>query len=280
VQLRSGSLAILAASAVLVASAPARASQVAYEGFSPSFPIYANGGTGFNGPWTQGGFNVSGSGYTPVEDSLCVAKLPTSGGSVSGPAFSAINGAVRDLASPLGQDNTTVYLSFLVQPQGTLHAGVFRGFFGLTLNGSLGSELFVGKPGGGADDQYVLEARGGAFQVPSGTSAVVGRTTLLVVRADFRPGKDVFTLYVNPRLRDPEPSSGAVEADLDLGLVTRVGLYSTGAFAVDEVRIGTTYADVVPVSSNARFRECHGCPDDDHHDDHDGDDGHGHGHGH
>jgi len=261
---------------VLIVGAPARASQLAYEGFKPSFPIYANGGTGFNGPWTQGGFNVSGSGYTPLEESLCFAKLPPTGGSVSGPAFSAINGAIRTLASPLGQDNTTVYLSFLIQPQGTLHAGVFRGFFGLTLNGSLGSELFVGKPGGGADDQYVLEARGGAFQVPSGTAAVVGRTALLVVRADFRPGKDVFTLYVNPRPRDPEPSSGAVEADLDLGLVSRIGLYSTGAFAVDEVRIGTTYADVVAVSGNARFHESHGCQDDDH----DDDDDHGHGHGH
>jgi len=260
----------------MLSSAPARASQVAYESFTPSFPIYANGGTGFNGPWTQGGFNVSGSGYTPLEGSLCFAKLPASGGSVSGPAFSAINGAVRNLASPLGQDNTTVYLSFLIQPQGTLHAGIFRGFFGLTLSGSLGTELFVGKPGGGADDEYVLEARGGAFQVPSGTSAVVGRTALLVVRADFRPGKDVFTLYVNPRPRDPEPSSGAVEADLDLGLVSRLGLYSTGAFAIDEVRIGTTYADVVPVGGSARFHEFHGCQDDDH----DGDDDHGHGHGH
>jgi len=276
VRLRSGSVAILAASAVMIVSAPARASQVAYEGFKPSFPIYANGGTGFNGPWTQGGFNVSGSGYTPSEGSLCFAKLPPSGGSVSGPAFSAINGAVRTLASPLGQDNTTVYLSFLIQPQGTLHAGVFRGFFGLTLSGSLGTELFVGKPGGGADEEYVLEARGGAFQVPSGSPVVVGRTALLVVRADFRPGKDVFTLYVNPRPRDPEPSSGAVEVDLDLGQVSRLGLYSTGAFAIDEVRIGTTYADVVPVSGNARFHRSHGCEDDDR----GGDDDHGHGHGH
>jgi hypothetical protein len=32
--------------------------QTAYEGFGPSFPIYANGGTGFSGPWTQGGFNL------------------------------------------------------------------------------------------------------------------------------------------------------------------------------------------------------------------------------
>ena len=88
--------------------------------------------------------------------------------------------------------------------------------------------------------------------------------------------KDLFTLYVNPWPRDPEPSSGAVEADPDLGVVSRLGLYSTGAFAVDEVRIGTTCADVVPVSGNARFHANPGCQDDDH----DGDDDHGHGHGH
>ena len=142
----------------------------------------------------------------------------------------------------------------------------------MTLNGSLGNDLFMGKPGGGADAQYVLEARGGAFQVPSGTPTVVGRTALLVVRADFRPGKDVFTLYVNPSLRDPEPSSGTVEADLDLGVVSRIGIYSTGAFAVDEVRIGTTYADVVPASRNKGHGRSHGCShDDDDRGDHDHD---------
>jgi hypothetical protein len=157
-----------------------------------------------------------------------------------------------------------------VQPQGTLHAGVFRGFFGLTLNGSLGNDLFIGKPGGGADDQYVLEARGGFSQVTSGTRVAVGRTALLVVKAEFRPGKDVFTLYANPDLRDPEPSGGAVEADFDLGVVSQIGIYSTGAFAIDEIRIGTTYADVLPASRSVRGAQASGCQgDDDGHDGHD-----------
>ncbi|HEU0107284.1 MAG TPA: hypothetical protein VFT38_13995 [Vicinamibacteria bacterium] len=263
VRFQSGYLTLITASAVMVLSQPVGAGQVAYEGFGPSFPIYANDGTGFGGPWTQGGFNAFASGYTPLESSLCSAKIKTSGGSVSGTAFSAINGAIRNLAFPLGQNNTTVYVSFLLQPQGTLHGGLFRGFFGLTLNGSLGNDLFVGKPGGGADDEYVLEARGGAFQMPSGTPAVVGRTALLVVRADFRPGKDVFTLYVDPKPSDPEPSSGAVEADLDLGVVSRIGIYSTGAFAIDEVRIGTTFSAVVPTSPHAPHGESHACEHDD-----------------
>ncbi len=267
-RLRSAYLLVLTVTTTLVVmSQPARASQIAYEGFSPSFPIYANGGTGFSGPWTQGGFNAFASGYVPTESSLCFAKLRTSGGSISGGAFSAINGAIRSLAHPLGQDNTTVYLSFLIQPRGTLNQGVFDGFFGLTLNGSLGNDLFIGKPGGGAEEQYVLEARGGFGQVASGTSTVVGRTALLVVKAEFRPGNDIFTLFTNPRPGDPEPAGAAVKTDLDLGVVARVGIYSTGAFSFDEIRIGTTYADVTRINHHTGDHDSQDCHEDDREDD-------------
>src|SRR5262245_49093129 len=96
----------------------AQAGQLAYEGFGPSVPIYANGGTGFAGPWAQGGFNAFASGYVPQESSLRFGKLTTSGGSVEGGAFSQINGAIRNLAQPLGLDNTIVYLGFVLQPEG------------------------------------------------------------------------------------------------------------------------------------------------------------------
>jgi len=240
---------VLAVSALLALGAPARAAQIAHEGFTPSFPIYANGGSGFAGPWTQGGFNAFASGYVPLERSLCDARLRSEGGSVSGAAFGAINGAVRDLAQPLGAG--TVYMSFLIQPQGTLHEGVFNGFFGLTLNGSLGNDLFIGKPGGGALAQYVLEHRGGFGQVISGGSAATGRTTLLVLKAELRPGNDVFTLYVDPAVGGMEPA-GVVKSDLDLGTVSRIGIYSTGAFAVDEIRIATSYAEVLPSGGGPR----------------------------
>ena len=229
--------------ALLVLGSPARAAQIAHEAFTPSFPIYANGGSGFAGPWKQGGFNAFASGYVPLDRSLCNARLRSEGGSVSGAAFQAINGAIRDLAQPLGAG--TVYVSFLIQPLGTLHAGIFNGFFGLTLNGSLGNELFIGKPGAGGVAQYVLENRGGAGQVLSNGTTTIGRTTLLVLKAEFLPGNDLFTLYVNPAVGQTEPASGAVKADLDLGTVSRIGIYSTGAFAIDEVRIATSYAEVL-----------------------------------
>jgi len=245
---------------VLALGPAARATQVAYEGFGPSFPTYANGGSGFSGPWAQGGFNAFASGYVLREHSLEGPRLQTSGGSVFGAAFPEINGAIRNLAQPVGFDDTVVYLSFVLQPEGHLNNGVFNGFFGLTLNGSFGGDVFFGKPGGGAVTEYVVETRGGSGQVSSGVSTVVGCSALLVVKAEFLAGNDVFTLYVNPP-GDHEPAGGAVKADQDLGIVSRIGIYSTGSFVIDEIRLGTAFADVVPIDHHRR----HADHDDDEH---------------
>jgi hypothetical protein len=77
------------------------------------------------------------------------------------------------------------------------------------------------------------------------------------------PGVDVFTLYTNPRLHRPEPSQGIVKTDLDLGTVSAIGIYSTGAFTIDEIRIGTTYADVLPKTGHTSRHFFKGCEDDD-----------------
>jgi len=219
--------------------------QSVYEGFNLTFPLF-NTGTGLAGSWQPGGFNAFAAGYTAGEQSLAFNGLATTPGHVSGAAFNSINGAVRSLLQPLGANGTTAYLSVLLRPRGNLGAGIFDGFFGLTMSGSLGNELFVGKPGAGADDEWVIENRGGFGQVASGVPAVVGQTSLLVVRADFRSGNDVFTLYVDPTPGEAEPSSGAIKTDLDLGTVSRIGIYSTGAFDLDEIRIGSTFASVTP----------------------------------
>ena len=187
-KLRIAILSIAALTAMsLTVCQPARASQIAYEGFGQSFPIYANGGIGFSGPWTQGGFNVAASGYVANPVSLSFPSLEASAfGSVSGDAFPAINGAIRNLAQPLGADDTTIYLSFFLRPDGTLNQGVFNGFFGVTLKGSLFNDLFIGKPGGGALGQYVLNAgrfRTGPvrhFDRRGGDSAAGGQSSIPV----------------------------------------------------------------------------------------------------
>jgi hypothetical protein len=93
----------------------------------------------------------------------------------------------------------------------------------------------------------VLEDRGGALQVASTLAPVVDQTVFLVVKAQFAAGNDQFTLYVNPTPGAPEPATGLVKNNSDIGTVAGVTLYSTGAFSTDEFRLGETFADVTPV---------------------------------
>jgi hypothetical protein len=253
----STAFAVAAGVAILTQAAWA---QSAYEGFNLTFPLF-NTGSGFTGAWATGGFNAFASGYTAAEKSLVFSGLATTPGRVIAGAFPAINGATRSLAQPLGADNTTAYVSVLIRPQGTLDAGIFNGFFGVTLNGAGSQDLFVGKPGAGETHEYVLESRGGAGQVSSGVPTVAGQTVLLVVKAEFLAGNDMFTLYVNPTPGEAEPAAGTIKSDQNLGTVSKVGIYSTGAFEVDELRIGATYADVTPRMSFAGTpgaANCHG----------------------
>jgi T5SS/PEP-CTERM-associated repeat protein len=225
---------------------------VAYEPFDYS-PAGAdlegkNGGSGFAGPWAGNGIDPADR-FNIAPDSLSFGELRTAGNRATTDAsVSASGGIARELSVPLGAPGTTSYLSFIMRPEDTLHQGLFNGFFGLYLNASTGDELFVGKPGGGALDEWVLEDLGGAQQHASGVEVVVDEGFLHVIRADFNDGNDVFTLYVNPTPGAAEPLSGTIKNDSDVGIVRSLWLWASGAFSIDELRIGTSYADVVPVS--------------------------------
>jgi hypothetical protein len=228
---------------------PARAGLVAHESFATDLPgndgslVLNSGGTGFLGPWRQGGFNVAGSANFLVDPtSLVAAALEPAGGRVRATSVGAISGVQRTLSLPLrdGSDGPSVmYLSCRIRPDGVLGAGAFNGFFGLTLN----DELFVGKPGGGSLDEWVIEQRGGTNPVNSGRKVRVGQTDLLVLKLDFRLPRRVF-LWVNPPAGELEPAlADAVHTALPT-TVSALGLYSTGAFSCDDLRLGESYADV------------------------------------
>ena len=250
-----GALAAVALVSLLTfAARPAFADLIAYDGFnySPGGDLAGNaGGSGFVGAWAPGGFNASiSTNYDVAAGSLPFPGLLTGGNRVATGSTDAIAGVSRALASPLGANASTTYFSMLLRPEGTLGAGVFNGFFGLTLETATEPELYFGKPGGGATGQYVVEDRGGSGQVTSGVDAVVGQSVLLVLRAQFGAGpaaNDVFTLYVNPTPGGPEPAGGALKNDSNIGPVTGLTIYSTGAFSIDELRVGTSFTDVTPV---------------------------------
>jgi hypothetical protein len=96
----------------------------------------------------------------------------------------------------------------------------------------------------------VLENRGGLGQSATNYSPASGQTDLIVLKMELQDGKDQFTLWVNRPIgaTDP-PSFDGFKGDLDTGDLSGIALYGTGAFSVDEIRIGTSYADVVPATA-------------------------------
>jgi len=245
---------VAAALLAIALSGTARGALVAYDGFdyapagSPVNGKSGGGSFGFVGPWAPGGFNASISdNYEVAIGSLSFGNLLTSGGRVNSGAVQAIAGLTRDFAVPVGTAGTTRYYSFLLRPEGSLNAGAFNGFFGVTLESPDEPEVYTGKPGAGAIGQYVIEDRGGANQFPSSTPAVVNQTAFFVVKAQFSAAAgDAFTLYVNPTPGQPEPATGIVK-NTSVSTMTGFTIYSTGAFSVDELRLGETFADVTPV---------------------------------
>lgn len=220
-----------------------------YEGFdyAPSGTDLQsqNGGIGFGGPWQSGGFNAV-AGNAPLFDvlsgTLGAASLETEGGRVSVPSLPSIGGIRRTLQSPIGADGTTSYFSVLMEPQGTLGAGAFGGFFGIYLDSAIGDDLFAGAGNG----NWGMGTRGGIGRVNTTVPAVIGETVLIVIKAEFLAGDDRFTFYLNPTPGGIEPSAGIIKQDLDLGFVDAVTIYSTGEYDLDEIRIGDSFESVTP----------------------------------
>ncbi len=210
-----------------------------YEGFN--YPAGSsinlqNGGSGWSGAWqTPGGLGaiIDGS-------SLTSGGLAVSGGALTTAGFqppnqgSSVATWVRALGTPLGADNTTEYLGFLLRPD----AGF--GFYGGLNIGN----LFVGLSGN--QSFYGLEGPANNLNLSS-VPVVAGQTVLFVLRLDFLPGNDRLSLYLNPTLGLPEPAVPEVlKTDLDLGPVGSLAINNYGGFSTDEIRIGSSFASVTP----------------------------------
>ena len=227
---------------LLVLPAPsAIASLIAYEGFDYgiSVPVQGlTGGTGF-APWDAGPGN-----YNTVPSGLSFGDLSVSGRRAftpsTDPSFPEILG--RSLSTPI--TTGTVYASFLMRSELTLGAGFADGYFGLNLEGTFGSGLFIGMPGGGLQE-WVMEDVGGGNQVSTGQAVLSEQIKFMVVKLDLNAtGTETATLYVDPAPGGPEPAVGTVKSGFEIGDFTNIAMNGGGAFSVDEIRIGTTFASV------------------------------------
>ena len=214
---------------LLMSGTAARAALVAYEPFNyPAGSIVGlNGGSGFSGPWIDG---------TAVSGSL-------SFGSYQGTGNSAIGG-LRELSTTLGVDNTQLWASFLIRPNSTGGSPfAVIGFNDLAV-GILGGPTGMGPPSA----TWGMDTVGGSNAVLSAVPVVPNETALLVVHMTFLPGNDQLDLYVNPTTGTVPLTPDATKTDLDLYTGSDLAILGPSSI-YDEIRIGTTYADVVPFAT-------------------------------
>ncbi len=223
----------------------ARADLIAHDDFdytSVGSDLHGNGGgVGFADSWSGNtSYNIASGSLNSPRD-----PLPLVGNSVSGVAYGENRGIDRTLSTPLGTDDTSIYVSVLMEPRGILGQGAYGGWFGLALRGS--TDIVIGLNYGGGT--YGLQIAGEYRS--SGIAAAIGKPVFLVLRMDFTEGVESAYLYVNPQPGAPEPTTAqASEINLSFHSLSKLSLTGPGGSAFDAIRIGTTYADVTPATSD------------------------------
>ena len=240
----------------LLAATPARAELIAYEGFDYASGTDIRGQSGGTG-WAAGS---SWSGYDPrytwpgtvTSSGLSYGSLDTQGNALTtsttpGPELSSSAIYWRNLPQ-FGQEGTTLYVSFLFRPEPGF--GVYGG---VNLTDDYGNGIYVGKSGADGYNNYGLE---GPLNVIDSSSVPVtaGETAFIVLKSQFLAGNDVYSIFVNPALDGVESGvPSAVKTNLDpvsgsplVGTTFQFNNY--GYYTIDEIRVGTTYADVMPTA--------------------------------
>jgi hypothetical protein len=236
----------------LLPAAPLCASIIAYEPFAYNSGI-ANGatatGTGFSGTWNIG------QGSLTTTPGLDLAGLPTTANSAKagGPTR-----ALESLAAPI--TTGTTYVSFLLQ--GTGNSG--GDAVGFILSGSTGS-LFVGYGGGFTQTETLFGMgtidSGNTWANPTSFTSAgpISNTALNYLVLQTTVGSPGVSLWINPAVEAVASASlgsaNLVFSNLSLESITGFGYNAIGGALpiLDEVRIGTSFADVagVPEPSTA-----------------------------
>lgn len=243
-------------------SAFANAALIAYDGFeSYSAGSELGGGSGGNdwsGNWQSTDPHVTSQGFILTDPTGNI-----NGGSQSARLQPTVD--LGDTASFMSRGFTAttgsdVYVSFLIRNAGGVDSGDFYNFQvsdGATGNSS--SALGVGIRNANGNPFFARAGSSSNATTNSSTSAALDTTFLIVARFSMNGGSTYqrTDLYINPT-GPSDPGTADATATFNTGL-TQLSLLSVRNFSpealdtlyIDELRVGTTFADVIPEPSAA-----------------------------
>ncbi|MFM9948291.1 MAG: PKD domain-containing protein [Saprospiraceae bacterium] len=247
---------------------------LAYDGFD--YPENAplddrNGGAGWAEPWLVQNDNVALPGYqiNSGAGSLAFGNLQTlghyaTGGReylTAGRRLATSDGGpfddyVAEFSEGIGtQTGTTLWMSALIRKDQNNNQSVYTGLHGSDLpwcdnctDQKVEFGFFEGHSEVGGQRRWTL--RIGEAYYPTTEPVVIGETTFFAIKIQFLPIGNFIELYINPaELGSGSPAPVFTQSDLMLLVFRSVVAYlgnSPGNGALDEVRLGTTYACVAP----------------------------------
>ncbi|MCC7475796.1 MAG: hypothetical protein IT425_10390 [Pirellulales bacterium] len=237
-----------------LACMPASAAMIAYEGFDYTSGdnqavSSLNGGTGWTGSWAKHSGSIDTMDI--ASGSLDLGNLLTTGNSRGGDTSDSRNGRTFTNAIDGTQDAWVSYVAQDSNLRGNTEAASFTLFSGGT-NGSGGSERMTIQEAGGNWYTTIRNAGGTViFNADTIGSGINGDTrTFFLLQFDYASGDGNDTtvtidLYTGGDLNGtPTTSESYVITDYAMPFNT---VRLTRDLAVDEIRIGTARADVVPV---------------------------------
>jgi hypothetical protein len=248
---RLASVAAGLAAACVMSASSAQASLIASESFN--YPIAGsslNGqgsGTGFTGTW-GGGANFD------VVSGLTYSGVSSSGGAASGSGQTYLS-----LSSAISPASGSIYFSILLNQSSANFGNI--GFFN---NGGAGELWSFGDTynGSGPSPTYALNSASGPGKFnaaagfnDSGVSIVPNVTQWLVAQIDYAtPSAPVAYLYLNPAVGSTPLTSSAIATMTGANAISinQIRLEDRN-FAIDEIRIGTTFADVASVPEPSTY---------------------------
>jgi uncharacterized repeat protein (TIGR02543 family) len=202
-----------------------------------------NGGTGFTSGWVESGVT---SDYDLLQTgSPTFGELFTAGNSVASKApHSMYTDLSRSLTHIAGTAGKVVWVSCLLRKESTVTSSQ-GDYFGLVLYSTNGS-VFLGKPS--ESNTWVVSTAGTAAVAgeDSGSAVTQSTTALLVAKISFVAGNETIQLFVDPAPGTTEPTvASASKTNVDLDKFVALGvLGGEAAWSFDEIRLGTTFADV------------------------------------
>ncbi len=223
---------------------PCNAALVAYDGFGggPRTDLHGSAsGTGWTGPWSEVGGGIFL--FSVVPDGLTYPGLATTNGAVRAPSNPASDyGMYQRAFQAQNPANNTMYVSFLYRPE------VGQGTLGGLQFAQLPRAVFAGTPGGMYT--YGFGYADGLFNV-SNWPTQVGQTVLLVIEIERVPltASVSYRMFVNPMIGQPKLPFPLAQCSLGGVLPSSMMLITDGAATINEIRVGQTWADVLPAQA-------------------------------